>query len=146
MISWAARAASRSLEVRKRDVAFGLVLAIAWMMWGAIAAQAQTTTPSAPADPGTATVQLVLVCGPAAADAPPSTVCPNDANGNPQTPTVSQGYIMTSADYSALQAAIAPFDYTFAGSCFGIGMGMVLCAYVFAAPVGVLARMLASAN
>ena len=94
---------------------------------------------------GTATAQLILVCGPAASGASASTACPADMNGNPQTPVVLQGYVMTSADYSALQAAIAPFDYTFAGSCFGAGVGLILTSYFLALPLGTMARMLGSA-
>ena len=108
----------------------------------ASAASAQTTTPA----PGTAAPSLVLVCGPAAQNAPASTTCPDDANGNPQVPVVLQGYVLSSADYSALQAAIAPFDGAFAASCFAMGLGAVLAAYFLALPVGILVRMIGLAR
>jgi hypothetical protein len=104
---------------------------------------AQTTPTPAP---GTVAPSLVLVCALAPTGAPASAYCPNDANGNPQIPTVLQGYILSSTDYASLEAAIAPFDYTLAGSLFGMGAGLVVSSYFLAYPLGVLARMLRSAR
>ena len=103
---------------------------------------AQTSSPA----PGTVAPSLLLVCGPAGQDAPSSTVCPNDANGNPQVPVVQQGYVLSSSDYSELQAAVAPFDQGFAASCFGMGLGAVLAAYFLALPAGILLRMIGLAR
>lgn len=105
-------------------------------------AMAQTTTGTTAPAPATVAPSLILICGPASANATPSQVCPNDANGNPQVPTVQQGYVLSSADYSELQAAEAPFDYTFAGACFVVGITLVVGTYFGALPLGVMVRMI----
>ena len=125
--------------MRIRRVLLGLVGALVL----SVGAPAQTVTTPAP---GTVAPSIVLVCGPAPSGSPASTYCPNDANGNPQVPTVQQGYILSSTDYASLEAAIAPFDYTLAGSMFGMGAGLVVSSYFLAYPLGVLARMLRSAR
>ncbi len=90
--------------MRVRRVLLGLVGTLVL----SVGASAQTVTTPAP---GTVAPSIVLVCGPAPSGSPASTYCPNDANGNPQVPTVQQGYILSSTDYASLEAAIAPFDY-----------------------------------
>lgn len=100
-------------------------------------AHAQSTTPA----PGQAAPSVVLVCGPATASSPGTNLCPDDVNGNPQAPSTVQGYVLSSADYSALEAASAPFDATFAAACFVYGIGAVFAAYFLALPAGILVRL-----
>ena len=106
---------------------------------GVHVASAQTTAPasSVPA--------IVLVCVPVTSGGSPTASCGTDPTSGAQLMAAPQpGYVLSAADYAALQLAEAPFDYGTAGGLFGLGLFLPLAGYLMSYPLGLLLRMLLS--